>query len=78
MMPENESEPRQLHALRRGLAGRRLVAGLWRGLRFAVRTAFVPLLDVQSVASRSPGDAPKAFSEPSSLSSESIRPPNSV
>ena len=25
-------EPRQLHALRRGLAGRRLVAGLWRGL----------------------------------------------
>ena len=27
------AEPRQLHALRRGLAGRRLVAGLWRGLR---------------------------------------------
>ena len=27
-------EPRQLHALRRGLAGRRLVAGLWRGLHF--------------------------------------------
>ena len=45
---------------------------VWRGLRFAVRTAFVPLLDVQSVASRSPG-APKAFSEPSSLSSSRIR-----
>ena len=27
-----EAAPRQLHALRRGLAGRRLVAGLWQGL----------------------------------------------
>ena len=32
MRMRNGSEPRQLHALRRGLAGRQLVAGLWRGL----------------------------------------------
>ena len=33
ILSRSSPEPRQLHALRRGLAGRRLVAGLWRGLR---------------------------------------------
>ena len=39
------TEPRQLHALRRGLARRRLVAGLWRGLQLRRMAAAVGLRD---------------------------------